>query len=396
MSLLLDALKRAEQEKLARRGEREFTPEREAANAPSALAAREADPALELQPLSPPPGVSPIRPEAAQRAAQAVFAAKAAPREEARGRDKGMMWVLIGVIAIAIVAACAYVWYSISALTPKAVASTRVRPPPLAPTSSGSIPPSTIALPAAVPPDAATTPFTPLPAAPALPPARASTPSSGGELAQRILAQAPAASTPAPLKLARSAEALRVPGDVATGYAALREGDLAGAKRSYQAALAADPLNVDAQLGIATVEARTGNASAASLHYRKALEADPRNATALAGLASLAEFSRPEQIESQLREDVSRYPQSAALRFALGNLFASQSRWREAQGEFFEALRIDPAGADILFNLAVSLDHLGQGRVAADYYARALEAARTQPAVFDAQAASRRMAELRR
>jgi len=42
-------------------------------------------------------------------------------------------------------------------------------------------------------------------------------------------------------------------------------------------------------------------------------------------------MSRPEGLEEQLRADITRYPQSPALHFTLGNLYASQSRWNEAQ-----------------------------------------------------------------
>ena len=177
---------------------------------------------------------------------------------------------------------------------------------------------------------------------------------------------------------------------------ALRSGDLATARRSYALALTADAASIDAQLGMATVEARLGNRAAAASHYRRALDVDPRNATALAGLASLADYSRPEALESQLRGDVARYPQSAALRFTLGNLYAAQSRWSEAQAEYFEAHRLEPASADIVFNLAVSLDHLGQSRLAAEFYRRALEAARGQATQFDPAPVARRLAELGR
>ncbi len=57
---------------------------------------------------------------------------------------------------------------------------------------------------------------------------------------------------------------------------------------------------------------------------------------------------------------MARHPQSAALHFTLGNLYASQSRWGEAQAEYFECYRLDPSSADFAYNLAVSLDHLGQ------------------------------------
>jgi hypothetical protein len=42
----------------------------------------------------------------------------------------------------------------------------------------------------------------------------------------------------------------------------------------------------------------------------------------------------------------------------------------------------------------VALDNLGQPRVAAQFYRRALEAARAQPAQFDAAPVARRLAEL--
>jgi tetratricopeptide (TPR) repeat protein len=171
-------------------------------------------------------------------------------------------------------------------------------------------------------------------------------------------------------------------------------GDLGGARRAYEAAIAADAANVDALLGMATVEARSGNIAAAGAAYRKTLELDPRNPTALAGLATLADPTPRGSVEARLREDLMRYPQSPALHFALGNLYSSQARWSEAQGEFFEAHRLDPTNADIAHNLAVALDNLGQSRIAAQFYRRALEAARTGPAQFDPAPVSRRLAEL--
>jgi hypothetical protein len=45
-------------------------------------------------------------------------------------------------------------------------------------------------------------------------------------------------------------------------------------------------------------------------------------------------------------------------------------------------------------NLAVSLDRMGQPRLAAQMYRRALEAARAQATQFDTAAVERRLAEL--
>jgi uncharacterized protein HemY len=133
----------------------------------------------------------------------------------------------------------------------------------------------------------------------------------------------------------------------------------------------------------------------AASHYRKVLDIDPRNGTALAGLASLADYAQPEGLESVLRANITADPKSPQLQYTLGNLYASQSRWNEAQAAYFEAHRLDPANADILYNLAVSLDHLRQPRVAADYYRRALDAAGGAPTQFDPGPVARRLAEIK-
>jgi tetratricopeptide (TPR) repeat protein len=234
------------------------------------------------------------------------------------------------------------------------------------------------------------------PAVPAAqPPERARPPGDAREQGiASLLSNSAAPAAHEPFTLARTPDRPRVPTEVISGYAALRSGNLADARRSYLAAVGSDPANLDAQLGLATVDARSGSRAAAALHYRKALELDPRNGTALAGLAALADTSRPEALESQLRTELARNPQSAALQFTLGNLYAAQARWSEAQAAFFEAHRLDPGNGDIAYNLAVSLDNLGQSRPAAEFYRRALEAARSQAALFDPAPVTRRLAEL--
>ena len=388
MSLLLDALKRAEQEKLTRQGDRPVgAGERgpAAANAPSAAV-------LELQPISASaPGGIATRGDA--QAAQAVFKAKAA-QEPARNR--GVLWAGAAAIGVVVIAAAVYVWYSINSLAPPLRTASRPRPAPIAPPASDPLAPR------------ADAPFVP-PDGPAEPGRSSAAPPPAGEPAQvaevahaapprsavdELLAQ-PAPLAQNPVRLMRSEEPKpRVPHDVQAGYAALVAGDVARARASYAAALAADATNVDALLGLATADAHEGDTAGAALRYRRALELDPQNATAIAGLAALADFSRPEAIEGELRGDVARHPQSAALHFTLGNLYASQSRWGEAQAEYFECYRLDPSSADFAYNLAVSLDHLGSRKPAADYYRKALAAARSGPRQFDPGVAAHRLAVL--
>lgn len=427
MSLLLDALKRAEQEKLARgdRPDLQIVPEAASGSssapppgqrdrdAASAAAAHRAS--LELQPITPAgaaaAGTAAPKPAASPApspaAAQAVFQAKLPPGGAKDKSRRGWLFAAAGAIAIAVIAAGAYVWYVMQQLAPTPVPARRMagplapqQPVPQLPTPgfprSGSAAFSSVPVAEAGTPPApprATVTVAPAPATAA--PTRApSGPPTRDQAAAELLRQAPARRDPPVLLDRAPRQGPRISAEVSTGYEALRNADLAGARRAYEAALAADATNVDAILGVATVEARTGNVAAAAGAYRKTLELDPRNPTALAGLATLADPSRRGTVEARLREDLMRYPQSPALHFALGNVYSSQARWSEAQGEYFEAHRLDPSNADIAHNLAVALDNLGQSRVAAQFYRRALDAARAQPAQFDPAPVARRLAEL--
>jgi len=364
VSLLLDALKRAEEEKQAR------PPEEREGRGPHLVAAGK--PVLELQPVAA-EAASPAARSPSKAAAHAI-----APAPSRKRRD--ILWIAAAAIVFVIVGAAGYVWHSIDQLQPRPAArAARLAPVPAAPAPAAvSAPLAQLAPPSPEPRPAA--------APPAPPPA---TPSS---LAARPVA--PAVAAPAVLQPGRAAQRPRVPAEIQDGYEALRRGDFPKAKRSYTAALANDPASLDALLGLATVEARVDNREAAAALYRRALEIDPRNASALAGLAGLSENARPEVLESRLLRDLAEQPGSAALQFMLGNLYAAQGRWGDAQAAYFEAHRLDPGSADIAYNLAVSLDHLGQGRTAAGFYRKALEAGRGQAAAFDPAAIERRLGEL--
>ena len=407
MSLLLDALKRAEQEKLARQPGTSAAPHAR----PVAVPASGTAPSLELQPIATAGGAAAshaahaahaaqgVRADTAAHAAQNVFQAKAVDPDAPRNRT--VLWTMFGAIAFVAIAAAAYVWYSVKSLTPQYAGAPRPRAAPTQPPASGAPLPPTAAMGSIVPAPGAVVPAQVAPETPssaATPPAPARAPAPPAPAltaAERLELAAAEARTPPPLQMDRSPEnARQVPAQVAEGYEGLRRGDFAAARRGYAAALASDPTNADAHLGMATIEARSANRAVAAEHYRRVLELDPRNATALAGLAALADFSRPDALEAQLQADLARLPESSALQFTLGNLYAIQARWVEAQAAYFEAHRLDPGSAEIAHNLAVSLDHVGQRRLAAGFYRRALEGARGRVAPFDAAAVARRLAEL--
>lgn len=182
----------------------------------------------------------------------------------------------------------------------------------------------------------------------------------------------------------------------ADAYEALQSGNLAGARAAYERSLRTDPRNVDALHGRAAVALREGRIEDAEADFLRILENDPRNAEANAALVGLRGSGDPVATESRIKSLLAQQPNASALHFALGNLYARQHRWNEAQQAYFGALTTDGDNPDYLFNLAVSLDQLHQPRLAADYYGRALKAADGRLAAFDRSLAARRLSELTR
>ncbi|WP_342114840.1 tetratricopeptide repeat protein [Pseudoduganella sp. OTU4001] len=180
---------------------------------------------------------------------------------------------------------------------------------------------------------------------------------------------------------------------VQNGYAALKTGDLATARQQYDLALLQDPNNRDALLGAASVALRERDSQQAARNFLRLLELDPNDPEALAGLAEL----RPAELETnevKLKGLARRHPESGPVQFALGNLFARQGRWPEAQQSYFRAFSAMPENADYAFNLGVGLDHMNQPRLAQTYYRRALELAQASPPAFNVDAVRKRLQDL--
>jgi len=191
-------------------------------------------------------------------------------------------------------------------------------------------------------------------------------------------------------------QAASVDPQVEQGYAAFQRGDIDTAREHYQRALRQDGSNRDALLGLAAIDLRTRNFELAESRYIRLLEADPRDSYAMAGLIALRGHIDPVQSESRLKTLIAAQPEAAQLHFALGNQFAAQKRWPEAQASYFRAFTLEPESPDFAFNLAISLDQMQQVRPALDYYRRALALSATRATSFDRATAANRIAELAR
>lgn len=152
-------------------------------------------------------------------------------------------------------------------------------------------------------------------------------------------------------------------------YQSYLKGDFDQAHLLYQQVLKQQPRNQDALLGLAVVAQYRGEVQQALSYYAQVLMLNPQNTWANAGVATL---NGDENRESELKHWLQEQPDSTALHFALGNHYANEARWAEAQQEYFTAFRLDPHDASVAFNLAVSLEQLGQVKLAVQYYQQAL------------------------
>ena len=194
------------------------------------------------------------------------------------------------------------------------------------------------------------------------------------------------------IRIRQSAATSQLNPTLGKAYQSFLSGDTGTAQQLYYKVLQQESNNRDALLGMATIALKHKQAGQAAAYYGKLLELDPADPDALAGLIGLQGQSDPTQSESRLKKVLMQSPQADAAHFALGNLYAQQSRWAEAQQSYFRAYSSAPGNADYAFNLAVSLEHLNQGKLALDYYQRAL--AQPGPANFDKSTVQTRIKEL--
>lgn len=255
------------------------------------------------------------------------------------------------------------------------------------------------AAPAAAPVEATPPTEQPVPGkAPSPPAAKAAHALSGKEpparpAVQRSAAPAREAGTN-PLAIRRSEQTVTIQAATAAGYAAMANGNLEAARDHYRAALRSDQRSRDALLGLAVAAWREGRSEEAARRYDQLVSLDPRDPDANAGLALLRGAMDPVGYESRLRSLLGERGDNAALHHALGSLLAQQHRWGEAQEAFFRAVTLAPRASDYHFNLAVSLDHLGQYSQARSYYRQALDLAATASSTFSREAAQSRLAAL--
>ena len=311
-------------------------------------------------------------------AARNVFTAKQMPPKSRPG-----FWLLIGLTVLLSLGLVGYFWWQLQAVSGGSLS--RTASSINAPQPQAAVTPATpvVTQPPAEAQNALLEPIVPEiapvfepPSVTASPVAQKPRPKPLNEPAIRSPRQVTTpiqAEVDAPVKLSRNQPKPNLLLEHA--YDALLAGKLSEAQRGYEQVLRSDAKNTDALNGLATIAASQGQADRAEAYYLRALESDPNDATAQAGLINIRGQDDTGLSESRLKTALSSQPDSPVLHFALGNFYARQQRWSEAQQAYFKAYSAEPDNADFIFNLAVSLDHLHQNKLAAQYYQMALSAA---------------------
>lgn len=342
------------------------------------------------------PEVKDFKAQMEQSAAQNLFAAK---QPEKPASNKAFV-IAIGVVTLLSAAGIGgYFWWQLQPKSGLAVGNIAVRTPP----------PATPA-PVVAPMNAAATPATPLASsAPVIPAAnlaaaKATPAGNDDEDAEEAPAKPTQRTRQAPARAEPESDAeslvrvtrapLKVNPALAKGFDAFNRGDFSTAQADYDRVLKSEPRNIDALHGLAAIATRQGKAEQADWYYQRLLEADPRDAVAMANLINSKSQIDPVAAESRLKVLAAEQPELAAPHFSLGNLYGKQNRWNEAQQAYFRAYGADPENADILYNLAISLEHLRQNKLASQYYALALSAAKSRPGTFDPEQAANRLRAL--
>jgi tetratricopeptide (TPR) repeat protein len=356
---------------------------------------------------APQPAPSP-RPQAPLREADPRSADRAAGRKvfEAKFREPNPrmpFYITMGMLGVFALGTVGYFWYQLR--TPYAlVNSNPSRPagetvvaaaaetaapirPAGAPTGQGPIPglPGSAALPSPTP--ARTPPTVASPTETLAVPKPAAKPLPSAPPARLI--------PDSPIVVPERRAAPQVHPKVESGYAAYLASDLATARADYQEVLREEPANRDALLGLAAIDVRTGRYEPAEAIYLRLLQSDPRDSHAHAALIELrAGRMDPLAAESRVKSLLANDPAADVLYFTLGNQLALQGRWAEARQHYSKAFAADPDNADFAYNLAVSLDHLRQSKLALEYYGRALALAEKRGASFELATARSRVQQL--
>lgn len=179
-----------------------------------------------------------------------------------------------------------------------------------------------------------------------------------------------------------------------SAWLAYNEADYSTASSAYEKVLKREAKNRDALLGMAAVAVKLADYEKAKASYQLLVKLDPRDQVAVSAMSNLDKLSASSQDESKLKFMLQQQPAATHLNFALGNYYATKGKWPEAQAEYFKAWQGNSDNADYIYNLAVSLDQLGKSNQALRFYKESLAYANNKNISFSKVEVEKRIEQI--
>lgn len=170
--------------------------------------------------------------------------------------------------------------------------------------------------------------------------------------------------------------------DVKKGIAALRAGDVNGARAAFEVAVKTNPNKADAHHYLGVVDDQMGNKVEAEKHYRKALELDPNLEESAVNLAALLlEGGKNDEASALMKRAIAKNPKNAALHVNLGMALSGKDDAGAAKA-FEEAIKLEPANGIHLVTYASQLAKTGKKDEAITRLKQAEKVAASDPGVL--------------
>lgn len=158
------------------------------------------------------------------------------------------------------------------------------------------------------------------------------------------------------------------------GYENLIAGREAVAAGYYQEALNAEPKNEMALFGLATTYQRMGRLAEARELYGKLLAVNPTHREGLNNFMALISREAPQEAIEELEKLETENPDFSPIPAQLGIVYNKIDNPRMAARKLARALNLSPDNLSYKYNLAITLDRLGQVEQASDLYLELIEA----------------------
>lgn len=179
------------------------------------------------------------------------------------------------------------------------------------------------------------------------------------------------------------------------GYALYQKGEYGTSLSKYAQAYRQSPVNQDALLGMVATHTKLGQPDLANVYRQKlkmlGLTADRDRKIKTDSPKVSSDRSKIPPTPNLLLAQLKKTPNDAQLNFSIATLFAKKGDWEKAQNYYFKAHQFAPNNPNYAFNLAVSLEHLGHSKTALSFYKKTKNLMQVSPSSVNPMIVAKRL-----